>query len=67
LAWLLHQPNVLVIPGASSVEQLEANVAAADLVLAADEVAALRAAAEAFRPVGGLAAAPRVVAGWRTG
>ena len=31
LAWLLGLPQVVVIPGASSVEQLESNVAAADL------------------------------------
>ncbi|WP_369132534.1 aldo/keto reductase [Modestobacter sp. I12A-02662] len=51
LAWLIGQPQVVVIPGASSVEQLEANVAAADLELAADEQAALTAAARAFTPV----------------
>lgn len=50
LAWLLAQPRVVVIPGASSVEQLEFNVAAAELELAEDEVAALTAAAHAFRP-----------------
>ncbi len=52
LAWLLAQPNVVVIPGASSVEQLEFNVAAADLELTADEVTALGAAADAFSPKG---------------
>ena len=52
LAWLLGLPRVVVIPGASSVEQLEFNVAAAELDLAADEQAALTAAARAFRPVG---------------
>ena len=41
LAWLVQKPNVVAIPGASSVEQLEQNVAAADLVLNADEVARL--------------------------
>ncbi|MGI8459782.1 MAG: aldo/keto reductase, partial [Propionibacteriaceae bacterium] len=50
LAWLLAQPQVVVIPGASSVEQLEFNVAAADLDLADDEVSALSAAATAFTP-----------------
>jgi aryl-alcohol dehydrogenase-like predicted oxidoreductase len=50
LAWLLAQPRTVAIPGASSVEQLEFNVAAADLDLAADEVAALTAAARAFTP-----------------
>jgi aryl-alcohol dehydrogenase-like predicted oxidoreductase len=51
LAWLLAQPQVVVIPGASSVEQLEFNVEAADLELAADEIEALTAAALAFTPV----------------
>ncbi|MBA8796010.1 aryl-alcohol dehydrogenase-like predicted oxidoreductase [Friedmanniella endophytica] len=54
LAWLLAQPRVVVIPGASSVEQLEFNVAAADLRLDAAEVAELTAAARAFRPLSGL-------------
>ena len=51
LAWLLGLPQVVVIPGASSVEQLEFNVAAADLDLAADEHEALTAAARNFHPV----------------
>jgi aryl-alcohol dehydrogenase-like predicted oxidoreductase len=51
LAWLLSLPQVVVIPGASSVEQLEFNVAAADLDLDADSGAALTAAARAFSPV----------------
>jgi aryl-alcohol dehydrogenase-like predicted oxidoreductase len=51
LAWLVEQPQVVVIPGASSVEQLESNAAAAELDLAPDELAALTAAARAFRPV----------------
>ncbi|MDQ2740375.1 MAG: aldo/keto reductase [Actinomycetota bacterium] len=51
LAWLLSLPRVVVIPGASSVEQLEFNVAAADLDLDADSVASLTAAALAFEPV----------------
>ena len=51
LAWLVAQPQVVVIPGASSVEQLESNVAAADLQLADDERTALTAAARAFTPV----------------
>jgi aryl-alcohol dehydrogenase-like predicted oxidoreductase len=37
LAWLLRKPNVVVIPGASSVEQLEHNAAAADVELSDDE------------------------------
>ena len=43
-------PQVVVIPGASSVEQLEFNAAAADLDLTDDEHAALTAAARAFTP-----------------
>ncbi len=41
LAWLVHKPNVVAIPGASSVKQLEENVAAADLLLSGDEIARL--------------------------
>ncbi|MCP9276634.1 aldo/keto reductase [Mycolicibacterium arenosum] len=51
LAWLISLPGVVAIPGASSVEQLEFNVAAADIELSAEAVAALTAAARAFRPV----------------
>ncbi|MEO9223300.1 MAG: aldo/keto reductase, partial [Mycobacteriaceae bacterium] len=51
LAWLLAQPQVVVIPGASSVEQLEFNVAAADLDLDAGSRDALTAAAREFSPV----------------
>jgi aryl-alcohol dehydrogenase-like predicted oxidoreductase len=51
LAWLVGLPRVVVIPGASSVEQLESNAAAAAISLDEDERAALTAAARAFRPV----------------
>jgi aryl-alcohol dehydrogenase-like predicted oxidoreductase len=51
LAWLLSLPQVVVIPGASSVEQLEFNVAAAELDLPPEAVAALTAAARDFRPL----------------
>jgi aryl-alcohol dehydrogenase-like predicted oxidoreductase len=51
LAWLIHLPGVVAIPGASSVEQLEFNVAAADIELSADAHAALSEAARNFRPV----------------
>lgn len=63
LAWLVHLPNVVAIPGASSVAQLESNAAAADIVLARDEHAALTAAAEAFQPLTGTAALPALVRG----
>ncbi len=51
LAWLLALPQVVVIPGASSVEQLEFNAAAAELELDAGARDALTAAARAFTPV----------------
>ena len=51
LAWLIALPNVVAIPGASSVEQLEFNVAAADIELSSESHDALTAAARAFRPV----------------
>ena len=41
LAWLVAKPNVVAIPGASSVAQLEENAAAGDLSLGDDEVARL--------------------------
>jgi aryl-alcohol dehydrogenase-like predicted oxidoreductase len=51
LAWLLALPRVVVIPGASTVEQMESNAAAAGIDLRAEEQDALTAAARAFRPV----------------
>jgi aryl-alcohol dehydrogenase-like predicted oxidoreductase len=51
LAWLISLPNVVAIPGASSVEQLEFNVAAADIELSGASRDALTDAARAFRPV----------------
>jgi aryl-alcohol dehydrogenase-like predicted oxidoreductase len=54
LAWLLGLPRVVVIPGASSVEQLEHNAAAAGIRLHRDEQAALTAAARSFTPVSGM-------------
>jgi aryl-alcohol dehydrogenase-like predicted oxidoreductase len=53
LAWLIGLPRVVVIPGASSVEQVESNAAAAEIALPADEQATLTAAARAFSPVSG--------------
>jgi len=50
LAWAIHRPAVAVIPGASSVEQLESNVAAAEIQLSDDEYQALHRAAARFYP-----------------
>lgn len=41
LAWLLHQPNVIAIPKASSVAHVRDNRAAADLALDDEDLAAL--------------------------
>ena len=43
LAWLVRKPNVVAIPGASSVRQVEENAAAADIELGDDEDARLSA------------------------
>ena len=51
LAWLVRQPNVVAIPGASNVEQLEHNVAAADLDLSEDEAQRLTEASDRFDPI----------------
>ncbi|MDQ6838576.1 MAG: aldo/keto reductase [Actinomycetota bacterium] len=61
LAWLVRRPNVVVIPGASSVAQLESNAAAADLELSDDEDGELTAASDAFRPRTGASAVPDLV------
>jgi len=61
LAWVIHRPGVVAIPGASSVEQLESNVAADGVDLTEDEYQALGAAAAQFRPVTGPAVVPRLV------
>ncbi len=50
LAYLIAQPQVVAIPGARSLAQLEANVAAADLALSPGELVRLRTAARRFRP-----------------
>ncbi|MDH5236016.1 MAG: aldo/keto reductase [Acidimicrobiia bacterium] len=57
LAWLIHHPNVVAIPGASSVEQLERNAEAADLELTDDEFDELTSASDRFQPLRPVAAA----------
>jgi pyridoxine 4-dehydrogenase len=47
LAWLLaHRENILLIPGTSSLEHLEQNLAVADVELTTDDIAQLEARAE---------------------
>jgi aryl-alcohol dehydrogenase-like predicted oxidoreductase len=61
LAWVVRHPNVVAIPGASSVAQLEANVAAADLDLSDEDDARLTEASDRFEPIRGPAAFPRLL------
>ncbi len=61
LAWVVQHPNVVAIPGASSVAQLEANAAAADLELSADDVDRLTRASDAFHPTKGVATVPKII------
>ncbi|MEA2642080.1 MAG: hypothetical protein QOF51_3474 [Chloroflexota bacterium] len=57
LAWAIAHPGVVAIPGARRVEQVEANAAAADIELTAEEMARLDEVSQAARPVGLLRAA----------
>ncbi len=56
LAWAVRHPNVVAIPGASNVAQVESNAAAADIDLSDDEVSALVDASDVFTPLVGRAA-----------
>jgi len=60
LAWVIRHPAVAAIPGASSVEQLERNAAAADIDLTDDQYQVLADAAARFRPLTGPAVFPRL-------
>jgi diketogulonate reductase-like aldo/keto reductase len=44
IAWLLHQPNVIVIPKSSRIEHVEQNYAALELTLSSEELATLNTA-----------------------
>jgi aryl-alcohol dehydrogenase-like predicted oxidoreductase len=50
LAWAIRSPAVTAIPGAATVQQLESNVAAAEISLASDEHQALSAASAELTP-----------------
>ncbi len=60
LAWVIRHPAVVAIPGASSIEQLESNAAAAEIDLTDDQYQALQAASARFRPIAGAAALSRL-------
>ncbi|MGH9190750.1 MAG: aldo/keto reductase [Acidimicrobiales bacterium] len=61
LAWVIRRPNVVAIPGARTVAQLESNAAAVDIELSTDEDAALNAASDRFEPIRGAAAIPKLL------
>jgi aryl-alcohol dehydrogenase-like predicted oxidoreductase len=65
LAWVIRRPNVVAIPGASSVEQLERNCVAADLDLTDDDDAWLTQESDRFDPLTGPAAVPSMLAARR--
>ncbi len=67
LAWVIHSPNVVAIPGASSVAQLESNAAAADIELSGEEYQTLLVAADRFNPVTGITARSRLARARLTG
>jgi aryl-alcohol dehydrogenase-like predicted oxidoreductase len=50
LAWAIRSPAVTAIPGAATVQQLESNVAAAEIQLSDGEYKALQAASDRFSP-----------------
>lgn len=58
LAWVIRRPNVVAIPGASSVAQLESNAAAAELELSDEDDNRLTTAADDFTPRTGPSTAP---------
>jgi aryl-alcohol dehydrogenase-like predicted oxidoreductase len=61
LAWVIKRKNVVAIPGASSVSQLEKNAAAADIDLTEDEDVRLTTASDNFNPISGVKALPKIV------
>jgi aryl-alcohol dehydrogenase-like predicted oxidoreductase len=61
LAWAISHDPVIAIPGASTISQLEANAAAADITLTPHEQQALAAASQVIPPPG--QAQPRPAAG----
>lgn len=65
LAWVIRRPNVVAIPGASSVEQLERNCEAADLELSDDDDQRLTEESDRFQPLTGPLAVPSLLAARR--
>ena len=65
LAWLIKHPNVVAIPGASSVDQLRRNVEAADLELDDSQIEELTAESDRFTPISAPATARGLVRAYR--
>jgi aryl-alcohol dehydrogenase-like predicted oxidoreductase len=63
LAWVVRRPNVIAIPGASSVEQMEFNIAASEIELTASEDDQLSEASASLDLVKGVAAAREMAEG----
>ena len=61
LAWVINRKNVVAIPGASSVAQLEKNAAAAEIELTEEEGTRLTTASDNFNPINGVKALPKIV------
>jgi aryl-alcohol dehydrogenase-like predicted oxidoreductase len=61
LAWVIRRKNVVAIPGASSVSQLEKNAAAADIELTDEEDARLTTASDHFNPISGAPAQAKLL------
>jgi len=62
LAWLVHHPNVIAIPGAKNVAQLEENAAAGDIELSEEEFHRLTKSSDSFLASrAGVGALPQVV------
>ncbi len=54
LAWLISKPNVVVIPGASSISQLQANVESAQLDLTDEDISELNDVSSIYKLSSGL-------------
>jgi len=67
LAWVISHPNVVAIPGASTVAQLQHNAEAADLELTPDDLHRLMDAADSYRPIAGVAAVRPVLKAFVSG
>jgi len=67
LAWLIRKPNVVAIPGASSIDQLRHNVEASDLELSQADADELTEQSDRFAPIGIPATAGALLRARRTG